>query len=209
MDPSEKEGLPEVFDDFELDVTAISEEWRRSVQNSENLRKYVRRAFPPSLPPSLLAFVCLFFLNTHYYSSCPPSLPPSLCRFTAKTQVHLINPPREGKRLLVREGGKEGGRKEMRDVKLEGTFLSHVSPPILPSLQKCTLQLHFPHLLPPSLLPSLPRCWIWTTPSWTSARGKKSSIGEGGRKGGREEREEDVCRSLLFERASKTTHLVL
>ncbi|GAB5036580.1 had iiid h [Nannochloropsis oceanica] len=60
VDPSEKTGLPEVFDDFELDVTAISEEWRRSVQNSENLRK-----------------------------------------FTAKTQVHLINPPRQGKRLLV------------------------------------------------------------------------------------------------------------
>ena len=57
MDPSEKEGLPEVFDDFELDVTAISEEWRRSVQNSENLRKYVfffLPSLPPSLPPSLL-----------------------------------------------------------------------------------------------------------------------------------------------------------
>ncbi len=39
IDPSEKEDLPEVFDDFDLDVTALSEEWRRSVQNSENLRK--------------------------------------------------------------------------------------------------------------------------------------------------------------------------
>lgn len=39
VDPQEKESLPEVFDDFDLDVTALSEGWRRSVQNSENLRK--------------------------------------------------------------------------------------------------------------------------------------------------------------------------
>jgi hypothetical protein len=41
VDPGDKEGLPEVFDDFDLEASMFSEEWRRSVQNSENLKRWV------------------------------------------------------------------------------------------------------------------------------------------------------------------------
>jgi len=60
VDPGEKGDLPEVFDDFELDFTMYSDQWHRSLENEENLRK-----------------------------------------FTDSTEVHFINPPREGKHLLV------------------------------------------------------------------------------------------------------------
>jgi len=31
--------LPDVFDDFEMEGSALSEQWIRSVKNSENLKK--------------------------------------------------------------------------------------------------------------------------------------------------------------------------
>lgn len=46
----------QVFDDFELEGSALSEEWRRSVQNSENLKKCVLFV---SLSVSLSACVCV------------------------------------------------------------------------------------------------------------------------------------------------------
>ncbi|CAM9418694.1 unnamed protein product [Sphacelaria rigidula] len=60
VDPGEKEDLPDVFDDFDLDVSHASDEWRHAIENSENLIK-----------------------------------------FSEKTELHFINPPRDGKALLV------------------------------------------------------------------------------------------------------------
>lgn len=60
VDPSERDDLPDVIDDFELDFNAGSEEWLQHVANKENLKS-----------------------------------------FTEKTAVHLMNPPRQGKPLLV------------------------------------------------------------------------------------------------------------
>eukprot|EP00752_Nemacystus_decipiens_P002670 g2498.t1 len=60
VDPGEKDDLPEVFDDFDLDVSHASEAWRQAIENSDNLAK-----------------------------------------FTEKTELHFMNPPREGKALLV------------------------------------------------------------------------------------------------------------
>mmetsp|Transcript_6309 Transcript_6309/g.11218 ORF Transcript_6309/g.11218 Transcript_6309/m.11218 type:complete len:422 (-) Transcript_6309:188-1453(-) len=60
VDPSEKDDLPDVIDDFELDFNAGSDEWLQHVANGENLKK-----------------------------------------FTEHTAIHIMNPPREGKPLLV------------------------------------------------------------------------------------------------------------
>ena len=60
VDPSDRDDLPDVIDDFELDFNAGSEEWLRHVANGENLKK-----------------------------------------FTEKTELHIMNPPREGFPLLV------------------------------------------------------------------------------------------------------------
>ena len=60
VDPSDKDDLPEVIDDFDLDFNAGSDEWLAHVANEENLAK-----------------------------------------FTDNTECHIINPPREGKPLLV------------------------------------------------------------------------------------------------------------
>jgi ubiquitin-like domain-containing CTD phosphatase 1 len=60
VDPSERDDLPEVIDDFDLDFNAGSDEWLAHVANGENLAK-----------------------------------------FTENTECHIINPPREGKPLLV------------------------------------------------------------------------------------------------------------
>lgn len=60
VDPGEKDDLPEVFDDFDLDVSHVSEAWRQAIENSDNLAK-----------------------------------------FTEKTELHFMNPPRDGKSLLV------------------------------------------------------------------------------------------------------------
>eukprot|EP00568_Trieres_chinensis_P019134 CAMPEP_0183324820 /NCGR_PEP_ID=MMETSP0160_2-20130417/78035_1 /TAXON_ID=2839 ORGANISM="Odontella Sinensis, Strain Grunow 1884" /NCGR_SAMPLE_ID=MMETSP0160_2 /ASSEMBLY_ACC=CAM_ASM_000250 /LENGTH=388 /DNA_ID=CAMNT_0025492489 /DNA_START=11 /DNA_END=1177 /DNA_ORIENTATION=- len=40
VDPHEKEDLPEVVDDFDLDFNAGSDEWLQHVANGENLRKF-------------------------------------------------------------------------------------------------------------------------------------------------------------------------
>jgi ubiquitin-like domain-containing CTD phosphatase 1 len=60
IDPGERDDLPDVVDDFELDFNAGSPEWLQHRANGENLKK-----------------------------------------FTAQTPVHIMNPPREGKPLLV------------------------------------------------------------------------------------------------------------
>jgi ubiquitin-like domain-containing CTD phosphatase 1 len=60
VDPHERDDLPDVVDDFDLDFNAGSEEWLQHVTNGENLK-----------------------------------------RFTEKTPVHIMNPPRQGKPLLV------------------------------------------------------------------------------------------------------------
>ena len=43
VDPSEREGLPEVVDDFDLDFNAGSDEWLRHVANEANLRDFTER----------------------------------------------------------------------------------------------------------------------------------------------------------------------
>mmetsp|Transcript_9217 Transcript_9217/g.19732 ORF Transcript_9217/g.19732 Transcript_9217/m.19732 type:complete len:398 (+) Transcript_9217:83-1276(+) len=60
VDPSEKDDLPDVIDDFDFDFNAGSDEWLQHVANADNLAK-----------------------------------------FTERTDVHIINEPREGKPLLV------------------------------------------------------------------------------------------------------------
>lgn len=60
VDPSERDDLPDVVDDFELDFNAGSDLWVQHVANQENLKS-----------------------------------------FTEKTSVHIMNPPRPGKPLLV------------------------------------------------------------------------------------------------------------
>jgi ubiquitin-like domain-containing CTD phosphatase 1 len=60
VDPHERDDLPDVVDDFELDFNAGSPEWLQHKANGENLKK-----------------------------------------FTAETPVHIMNPPRDGKPLLV------------------------------------------------------------------------------------------------------------
>jgi len=60
VDPSARDDLPDVIDDFDLDFNAGSDEWLQHVANGENLKK-----------------------------------------FTEHTQVHIMNPPRQGKPLLV------------------------------------------------------------------------------------------------------------
>lgn len=60
IDPNERDDLPDVVDDFELDFNAGSPEWLQHKANGENLK-----------------------------------------RFTAQTPVHIMNPPRDGKPLLV------------------------------------------------------------------------------------------------------------
>lgn len=60
VDPGERDDLPDVVDDFDLDFNAGSNEWLQHVANGENLKK-----------------------------------------FTESTAIHIMNPPREGKPLLV------------------------------------------------------------------------------------------------------------
>lgn len=60
VDPSERDDLPDVVDDFDFDFNAGSHEWLQHKANGENLKK-----------------------------------------FTEHTPVHIMNPPREGKPLLV------------------------------------------------------------------------------------------------------------
>ena len=60
VDPGDRDDLPDVIDDFELDFTAGSDEWMQHAANEANLRD-----------------------------------------FTEKTLVHIMNPPRDGKPLLV------------------------------------------------------------------------------------------------------------
>ena len=60
VDPNEKDDLPDVIDDFDLDFNAGSAEWLQHVANGENLKK-----------------------------------------FTATTELHIMNQPRSGKPLLV------------------------------------------------------------------------------------------------------------
>jgi ubiquitin-like domain-containing CTD phosphatase 1 len=60
VDPSERDDLPDVVDDFELDFNAGSPEWLQHKANGENLKK-----------------------------------------FTERTPIHIMNPPRDGKPLLV------------------------------------------------------------------------------------------------------------
>jgi len=60
VDPSQRDDLPDVVDDFELDFNAGSQQWLQHVANNENLKQ-----------------------------------------FTEKTAVHIMNPPRTGKPLLV------------------------------------------------------------------------------------------------------------
>ena len=43
VDPSEREGLPEVVDDFDLDFNAGTDEWLRHVANEANLRDFTER----------------------------------------------------------------------------------------------------------------------------------------------------------------------
>ncbi len=40
VDPNDKDGLPDVIDDFDLDFNAGSSEWLRHVANGENLKKF-------------------------------------------------------------------------------------------------------------------------------------------------------------------------
>ena len=60
VDPGDRDDLPDVIDDFELDFSAGSDEWMQHAANEANLRD-----------------------------------------FTEKTVVHMMNPPRDGKPLLV------------------------------------------------------------------------------------------------------------
>ena len=60
VDPGDRDDLPDVIDDFELDFNAGSDEWMQHVANEENLRT-----------------------------------------FTEKTAIHIMNPPRPNKPLLV------------------------------------------------------------------------------------------------------------
>lgn len=60
VDPHQRDDLPDVIDDFELDFNAGSDEWLQHVANADNLKS-----------------------------------------FTEKTAVHIMNPPRPGKPLLV------------------------------------------------------------------------------------------------------------
>ena len=60
VDPSQKDDLPDIVDDFELDFNAGSDEWIQHKAKEDNLQK-----------------------------------------FTESTQVHIINPPRKDKPLLV------------------------------------------------------------------------------------------------------------
>ena len=60
VDPSDRNDLPDVVDDFDLDFNAGSDEWLNHVATGENLKK-----------------------------------------FTEQTEVFIMNPPREGKPLLV------------------------------------------------------------------------------------------------------------
>jgi ubiquitin-like domain-containing CTD phosphatase 1 len=60
VDPGDRDDLPDVVDDFELDFNAGSAEWMNHVANEANLRD-----------------------------------------FTERTSVHIMNPPRDGKPLLV------------------------------------------------------------------------------------------------------------
>ena len=43
VDPADREDLPEVFDDFDLDYAAISEQWHRSKRNAEKLEKFTAK----------------------------------------------------------------------------------------------------------------------------------------------------------------------
>eukprot|EP00903_Cladosiphon_okamuranus_P016390 g15115.t1 len=43
VDPGEKDDLPEVFDDFDLDVSHASEAWRQAIENSDNLAKFTEK----------------------------------------------------------------------------------------------------------------------------------------------------------------------
>jgi hypothetical protein len=43
IDPADYADKPEVFDDFDLEVTHNSEEWRRAIENSENLAAFTAK----------------------------------------------------------------------------------------------------------------------------------------------------------------------
>ena len=43
VDPADREDLPEVFDDFDLDYAALSEQWHRSKRNAEKLKKFTAK----------------------------------------------------------------------------------------------------------------------------------------------------------------------
>ena len=42
VDPADRDDLPEVFDDFDLDFTSFSTHWHRSRRNADNLEKFTK-----------------------------------------------------------------------------------------------------------------------------------------------------------------------
>ena len=82
VDPSEKAGLPDVIDDFELDFHAGSDEVRAS--------SLLRSAFPD---PTRLTYLLPRRRRREQWVQ-HKAKEDNLQRFTASTEVHIIPPPR-------------------------------------------------------------------------------------------------------------------
>jgi hypothetical protein len=63
IDPADYADKPEVFDDFDLEVTHNSEEWRRAIENSENLAAFTAKT-------GTIAKVTVHYLSQCTCSAC-------------------------------------------------------------------------------------------------------------------------------------------
>jgi hypothetical protein len=63
IDPADYADKPEVFDDFDLEVTHNSEEWRRAIENSENLAAFTAKT-------GTVAKATLHYFEASLYTAC-------------------------------------------------------------------------------------------------------------------------------------------
>ena len=101
VDPSEKTDLPDIIDDFDLDFNAGSEEVG-SCSFFSIAMDIIHIRYVCKLSTHIM-FTCLLHFLKNKISQWiqHKAKEDNLQKFTEKTEVHIINPPRPNKPLLV------------------------------------------------------------------------------------------------------------
>jgi ubiquitin-like domain-containing CTD phosphatase 1 len=104
VDPSEKDDLPDVIDDFELDFNVRVDErnvdWGVHCTVRHKNRFYFLFCIGTFSYFTTPLFCCFEQAGSHEWLNHVAN-GENLKKFTEHTEVHLINPPREGKPLMV------------------------------------------------------------------------------------------------------------